>query len=284
MQDLTNPRSDRVKLVRRLSGRSSRLRYRQFLVEGPQNVREIVLTSPELVRDVYITQEATDRFDDIVRGAQRNGIYLHTASNEVLAAMSADAQGIVAVADFVPTGQEVLRATLPTARTIAVLSHVRDPGNAGTVIRAADAAGADLVVLTRESVDLFNPKVVRSTAGSLFHVPIVTGVDLEQISLQLRLAEVPLLATTAAGDYNLDDLVDQATGGSSTSEVPLLKGPHAWLFGNEAQGLSESDLAYADASVRIPLHGRAESLNLAMAATICLYASARTHRSTAATP
>ena len=144
------------------------------------------------------------------------------------------------------------------------------------MIRAADAAGADAAVLTSESVDVHNPKVVRSTAGSLFHLPVVTGADLATTVADLRAAGLLVLAADGAGTFDLDDLLDVA--GSTEDGVPDLSRPTAWLFGNEAWGLRDEDRALADAVVRVPIRGRAESLNLATAATVCLYASARAHR------
>jgi len=152
-----------------------------------------------------------------------------------------------------------------------VLEAVNDPGNAGTVIRTADAAGADAVVLTDGSTDPHGGKCVRATAGSLWHLPVVSGAPLEQAVQALRAAGLTVLATTGAGEHDLDDLQDR----------DQLSGPTAWLLGSEAAGLSEQALALADRTVRIPLHGAAESLNLATAAAVCLYASARAQRDTA---
>jgi TrmH family RNA methyltransferase len=170
-------------------------------------------------------------------------------------------------------------------KLIAVLAQVRDPGNAGTVIRAADAAGADAVVLTDASVDVHNPKAVRATAGSLFHLPVVTGIPLEAGLAAIRAAGLWLLAADGAGELDLDDLSDDAEGadaGPAGLAGPAgpkgLAGPVAWVFGNEAWGLPAADRSLADAAVRVPVHGRAESLNLATAATVCLYATARAQR------
>jgi RNA methyltransferase, TrmH family len=150
---------------------------------------------------------------------------------------------------------------------------VRDPGNAGTVVRAADAAGAGGVVLSDASVDVHNPKCVRASAGSLFHLPVSTGVPLAATVDGLRDAGLAVLAADVAGSDDLDDLQDAAEHGAGP-----LSGPVAWLFGNEAWGLPDQVLAAVDAVVRVPVHGRAESLNLAAAATVCLYATARAHR------
>jgi len=183
-----------------------------------------------------------------------------SVSTEVLDAMS-DAQtpqGLLAVCRLPAVGLEEVLSARP--RVVAVLAHVRDPGNAGTVIRAADAAGADAVVVSEGSVDAYAPKVVRSTAGSLFHLPIVTGVAVPAVVGLLRAAGLRILAADGTGRLTL-------------GEVDLTS-PHAWVFGNEAWGLIPEDLGSADEVVRVPIHGRAESLNLAMAATLCLYASA----------
>jgi len=142
---------------------------------------------------------------------------------------------------------------------------VRDPGNAGTVVRGADAVGADAVVVTSASVDVWSPKVVRATAGSIFHLPVVTGMPVEQVLRELRAAGIAVLAADGAGATTLPDAD--------------LHGPHAWVMGNEAWGLPAEVRAACDAVVRVPIHGKAESLNLAMAATVCLYASAAAQRS-----
>lgn len=171
-------------------------------------------------------------------------------------------QGLLAVCRFVHVPLET--AVVPGARLVAVLAHVRDPGNAGTVLRTADAAGADAVLFTDASVDPYNGKCVRASAGSLFHLPVVTGAPVAQAVRRLKDAGLRVLAADGAGERTLDD-VD-------------LSGPTAWIFGNEAWGLPEEVLGLADEVVRVPIHGRAESLNLATAAAVCLYASARSQR------
>jgi TrmH family RNA methyltransferase len=149
-----------------------------------------------------------------------------------------------------------------------VCAEVRDPGNAGTVIRCADAMGAGAVVLAGASVDPHNGKAVRASAGSVFHLPVVVEPDSAGAVRRLRAAGLRVLAADGYGDLDLDDATDQG----------LLAPPTAWLFGNEAHGLPEELAELADHRVRIPIHGRAESLNLATAAAICLHASARAHR------
>lgn len=266
---LTNPRSDRVKAVRALSRRSVRSRTGEFLAEGPQSVREAVSHRPDLVRDVYVTAEAAGRHPAIVQDAVERDLRVHEVTPEVLAAMvdSPAPQGIAAVCRTldVSLGSALAAVTAlsgrPTAALVCVLTHVRDPGNAGTVIRGADAAGADLVVVSDSSVDVYNPKVVRSTAGSLWHLPVCVGEPVPTIVAALRSAGIRLLAADGAGETLLP-------------EVDLTP-PHAWVMGNEAWGLPAEVREACDEVVRVPIYGRAESLNLAMAATVCLYASAQ---------
>lgn len=237
-----------------------RARQGRFLVEGPQGVREVVRHRPDLVKQLYVTDGAAIRYAAELGVAAAAGLPVHPVTDAVLAAM-ADAQtpqGLLAVCASPLTTLDALAAAGP--RLVCVLARVRDPGNAGTVLRAADAVGADAVVVTDGSVDVLGPKVVRSTAGSLFHVPVVAGTTLEATLAALRSAGLRVLAADGSGKRTLD-AVDLAA-------------PHAWVFGNEAWGLEAADRDRCDEVVRIPIRGRAESLNLAMAATLCLYAAA----------
>lgn len=274
---LASPRSERVRAARRLAGRSARSRAGAFLVEGPQAVREAVAGHapgrPGAVRELFVTADGEARHPGIVAAAGAAGVPVRRCTDQVLAELAdtRTPQGLVAVCDLVDV--PLATAVEPPPRLAAVLVHVRDPGNAGTVLRAADAAGADAVVLTDSSVDVHNPKAVRATAGSLFHLDVVSGVPVADAVAALRDAGCAVLAADGAGDVDLDDLADAAEAGTGP-----LTGPVAWLFGNEAWGLTAADRALADAVVRVPVHGRAESLNLATAAAVCLYATARAHR------
>ncbi|TGO05827.1 TrmH family RNA methyltransferase [Serinibacter arcticus] len=261
---VVNTRSDRVAGLRRLVTRAGRDRAGEHLVEGPQACREAVRFAAERVRDLYITEAAQSRWPEIVDDALAHGLYVHPTSPEVMVRISEDAQGVVLVLRDADVATDELAAVVAGARLVALCEEVRDPGNAGTIIRAADAAGADAVVLTAGSVDVRSPKVVRSSAGSLFHLPVVTGVGLADAVATLRAAGLTILAADGGG---ADDV--------ETS--PLLARPTAWIFGTEAQGLSDDARQLADAVVAVPLRGRAESLNVAMAATVCLYASSRVH-------
>jgi TrmH family RNA methyltransferase len=267
-----------VRAVRRLSGRSARRRAGLFVAEGPQAVREAVAAHRQhpggVVRELYATPDAADRHPQILDAARGAGLMPRPVTDEVLAAMAETVtpQGLLAVCRLVDVPTATALAGRP--RLVAVLARVRDPGNAGTVLRAADAAGAEAVVLTDASVDVHNPKCVRASAGSLFHLPVVTGVPLPEAVDALRVAGLTVLAADGEGDLDLDDLLDAAAAGRPGG----LAGPVAWVFGNEAWGLPAEDLALVDGVVRVPVHGRAESLNLATAATVCLYASARAQR------
>jgi TrmH family RNA methyltransferase len=236
---------------------------RRFVVEGPQAVREALAAGGLL--ELYVEP---GRQPDIERAARSAGVPVVPVTATVLAAMAETVtpQGVVGVASLVDVPlDDALRGS---PRLVVVLENAADPGNAGTIVRTADAAGADAVVLTGGSVDPHNGKCVRATAGSLWHLPVVAGAPLDDTVAALRRRGLQVLATTGAGRDDLDDLAD---GG-------VLARPTAWLLGNEANGLSEAALALADRTVRVPLHGRAESLNLASAAAVCLYASARARR------
>ncbi|KAF4411111.1 MULTISPECIES: TrmH family RNA methyltransferase [Streptomyces] len=269
--ELISPRSPRVAAARRLARRNFRGKERRFIAEGPQALREAVAHrgdgEPVLI-ELFTTAEAAERYPEIVAAARDTGARVHTASAEVVADVSQTVtpQGLVGVCRFLDSPFEDILAAGP--RLVAVLANVRDPGNAGTVLRCADAAGADAVVLTDASVDLYNPKAVRASVGSVFHLPVAVGVPVDRVVSGLREAGVRIVAADGAGDRDLDAELDAGT----------MAGPTAWIFGNEAWGLPPETRALADAVVRVPIHGSAESLNLATAAAVCLYASARAQR------
>lgn len=261
---LTNIGSDRVRSVRALSRRASREREGLFLAEGPQSVGEVVAHRPDAVKDLYFDALSADRHAVVLDAALAAGLTTREVSHEVLASMcdTKVPQGIVAVCRPVDVELDVVLELRPNL--LVILTNVRDPGNAGTVIRSADAAGADAVLVSDSSVDVYNPKVVRSTVGSLFHLPIVTGVPVRMLLDRVRGAGLALLAADGSGQTLLGD-IDLAI-------------PHAWVMGNEAWGLEPDVREACDAAVRVPIYGKAESLNLAMAATVCLYASASMQR------
>ncbi|MDT0533061.1 RNA methyltransferase [Micromonospora sp. DSM 115977] len=261
------PRTPRVVAARRLQRRRDREAAGRFLAEGPQAVRE-ALARPGVVTELFGTPAALDRHADLAAVAARADVPVSEATDEALAALAETVapQGLVAVCHHLDVPLE--RALADGPRLVAVLAGIRDPGNAGTVLRTADAAGAGAVVFAGEAVDPYNGKCVRASAGSLFHVDVVRAPDPVDVVAALRAAGLTVLATTGYGEDDLDDLADDGR----------LAAPTAWLFGAEAHGLPEALTAAADARVRVPLHGHAESLNLAAAAAVCLYASARAQR------
>ncbi|QYI96698.1 RNA methyltransferase [Curtobacterium flaccumfaciens pv. flaccumfaciens] len=279
---LENPRAGRVKAVAALAKKDVRAETGLFLLEGPQAVREALEYAPELLRELYVTPTAAARY-----GLDDAPVDTWFVTEQVLDAMAdtVTPQGVVAVCQQFPTSVKDVfpdraaaaadreardasdeQAALPGL--VAILEEVRDPGNAGTIIRAADAAGADAVVLTGRSVDPYNPKVVRSTTGSLFHVPVSVGVTLADTIERAKALGYTVLAADVSGD---DLPVVRAEG--------MLHGPTAWVFGNEARGLTADDLALVDRAVKVPIYGQAESMNLATAASVCLYESAFALRS-----
>lgn len=256
---ISNTNDPAVKAVKRLAQRSRRDDAGVFLVEGPQAVRELLQHAPESAVDVFYTPAFAEKFGAIVALAERSPATVDVVSDKVLEAMAdtVTPQGVIAVAQLI----RLSLTDIEDAKLIAICHEVRDPGNAGTVIRAADAAGADAVILTGASVDLHNPKLVRATTGSIFHLPIVEHDDLADVAELL-------------GDRGIQIFAASAEGKTIPEMRGLLSQPTAWLFGNEARGLDEDARAYADETVSVPIYGQAESLNLATAASVCLYASA----------
>jgi TrmH family RNA methyltransferase len=281
MTDLLTARSGRVKAARRLTRRRDRAEHRLFLAEGAKAIGEALLLDGCVV-EVFATVAATSSYDDLRRAVTDRHLLWQVAADDAVGSLSGTVSppGVVAVCRFVdvPLAELADTATGPQTATgagpddgpdegpggfLAVCADVRDPGNAGTVIRTADAAGATGVVLAGHSVDPYNDKAVRATVGSLFHLPIALEPDPATVVGTLRDHGWTVLAADAAGETALFDA------------DTLLTGKVAWLFGNEAWGLPADLAALADHRVAIPIRGRAESLNLATAAAVCLYATAR---------
>ncbi len=216
------------------------------------------------VQELFVTERAATRHPDLL-DAPGGQVSLITERAAAGLSETATPQGIVAVCAAL--GQPAANALRGT-RLVAALVDVSDPGNAGTVVRVADAAGAGAVLFAGDTVDPHNGKCVRASTGSLFHLALGVEPDPQRAIAACRQAGLQVLAADAGTGRDLDDVVDAAT----------LAAPTAWLFGSEAHGLDHALLAAADGAVAVPLYGRAESLNLAAAVAVCLYASARAHR------
>ena len=315
---MDNPRAERVKKTAVLATRTGRRKQGLFLAEGPQPVREAMrlwlqqwesgdpseATPPvrPTLDALYFDPAALEQHSDVkalldrMRGVlfdpqaqlpREARVFLREATGEVLAAMgdTETSQGILAVCRIPQLTFEDLGSLLaqmsagPASFTMGyhtvalgpVLADLQDPGNVGTIIRTADAAGAGVVILSPGSADPWAPKVVRSAAGSHFHIPIAAGIDLQQLAASARTEGWQVLAADGGGDTSLPTM--------TTDERAR---PTLWLLGNEAHGLTDEQLQLADHRVSIPLYGQAESLNVAVAASIGLYASAvAQHRSPA---
>lgn len=280
--EIEEPSQALLRDARKLLRRKERKATGRFLVEGRQAVREAIRT-PGVTQHLFVRWASAHDNLDLVEEARAQGIPVYAVSEQNLATMSdtVTPQGIIAVAVAIDVGlsdvlgtrrkdptQEKKKRQRRDVSLVVVCAEIRDPGNAGTVIRCADAFGADAVIFSSDSVEVYNPKTVRASVGSMFHLPIVTGVSLAEAIDACRAAGMQVLATDGEAGTDLTDLGDE------------LARPTAWVMGNEAWGLPSESLALADRTVAVPIYGRAESLNLATAAAICLYASASAQRAT----
>lgn len=274
---MDNPHADRVKRLAALRTSSGRKKSDLFLVEGPQAVREAVTHCARGVTDVYCDPSA-DPNDDIIEAALAapTPIYVHKVSSAVLRRISPDAQSIAATCRQSSVTSALSDLSLTASSLIAACWQVRDPGNEGTLIRTADAAGFDALLLVDDCVHPLNPKVIRSTAGSLFHIPVISvstdeffdwahqqGTTVWAADIHGTPEQAPYDLSTLVFGHNASDHVDAVR---ANADQPL-----ALLFGNEARGLPTDIVARADASVMIPIYGKAESLNLAMSGAVLMY-------------
>jgi len=255
---ITSVRNARVAEALKLRKRALRDKRREFLVEGAQSVAEAVAAQPTPLRELFAGPDSALHPSAVA--ARQAGIPVTEVSDEVIRALTSTVtpQGLVGVAKMIDASLD----ELPLEMSLAVVLYaVRDPGNAGTILRSADAAGAGGVVFSEASVDVYNPKVVRSSAGSLFHVPVVRDAGIAETIGALRLRDVAVYAAGTSGEGTVYD-VD-------------LRKPTAFVFGNEAWGLPDEVAERTDGLVRIPIPGAAESLNLATAAGVVLFEAVR---------
>lgn len=244
-----------VKLHRQVARR----RGQCFLVEGANLVE--AASRRGLIREMFVTEAAAERHA-VLLAEQSASVHLVTERAAKALSDTVTPAGLVAVCELPsPVLEDVLRSE---PRLVAVGVAIGEPGNAGTLIRIADAMGAGAVVFVGHSVDPYNGKCLRASAGSIFTVPVVVAPDVVAAIGALAAAGLRVLATTVDGELSLDDAD--------------LAAPTAWLFGAEARGLSAQLAVQADSRVKIPMSGGAQSLNVAAAAAICLYQSARAQR------
>lgn len=278
--ELPEPSQAVLRAARALQRRQERKETGLFLVEGRQAVRE-ALRLPGVVDAVFFRWASAMDNIDLFEMARDAGVAYYGVSEQNLATLTdtVTPQGVVAVARAIDVPLKTVLGKKPRKEDkpkkkhrrkdvslVVICAQVRDPGNAGTVIRCADAFGADAVILSSDSVEVYNPKVVRASVGSIFHLPIVVGADLGEAIEACRAAGMQIFATDGAAGTDLTDL-----------DAELDK-PTAWVMGNESWGLPVEHLALADHTVAVPIYGQAESLNLATAAAVCLYASASAQR------
>ena len=231
-------------------------------MEGAQAVRE-ALDWDGRMHELFVTGPASLRNPELVERARERGVAVVPVTDAAAAGLSdtVTPQGLVAVCDLLDV--PVAHALAGTATFVAVCAGISDPGNVGTVTRVADAAGCDAVLLAGDTVDPHNGKAVRASTGSVFHLPLARDRDAPAVLGACRVAGLVTLVADGRGEVDLHD----------PAAASLLAGPVAWVLGSEAHGPGDEVLAAADHRVRVPIHGRAESLNLASAAAICLYAS-----------
>ena len=264
--------------AQRLHRREQRSRHGQTLVEGPQAVRELLACAPGLTRDLYVTEEAVERHVDVAELASAARVWTHVLAARDMRDLSADAQGVVAVIST-PQAPD-LNSLLGEASLVVATLDIADPGNLGTVIRTADAAGADAVVVGKASAELYSPKVMRSAAGSHFHVPCVAGIEASELAARARADGLQVLTAEGTGEWELPVLIREAAEAKILGAAPSgpdLRRRALWFVGNEARGFAGYDFD-VDARVAVPLYGKAESLNVSTALAVCVYASAMAQR------
>ena len=251
IESLNSPHIARVKALIGSRGVKERKASGHFVAEGMQCVREALTSdSGPRIETLYLTSNGRNRVEQIADLATLNTV---DVSDEVMKEMSETItpQGILAVCTIPQVSLNSI--ALNGTRRFIYLSEVQDPGNAGTILRSADAFAMDAVITSPGSVDMYSPKVVRSTAGSLWHIPVFESVPLDEV---LSLG-VNAFSLSSEGSKNLNQYE--------------LSGDILAVFGNEARGLATGQNVDSIAVVNIPMPGNAESLNLSAAASIVMY-------------
>ena len=259
-------RTPRIVAAVKLHRAANRRKAGQFLVEGFNSVEAALQTG--IAQEAFVTEAASERFHALIHDTNVRVSLIDDKAARALAD-TVTSTGLFAVCrSNLVSFVEAVSSASKSNPLVAVPVETAEPGNAGTVIRVADAVGAGAVVFAGETVDPLGGKVVRASAGSTFHIPVAREANILSVIEELREQGFQILATAADGGI---DLAEAAAAGKSG----VLGQPTAWLFGNEAHGLAQELQDEADLRVRIPIRGRAESLNLATAASICLWESAK---------
>lgn len=259
-------RTPRVVSASKLHRAASRRKAGRFLAEGANSVEAALATDRAL--EVFCDEDAADRFSALIDTARGRGVRVSMVTARAMRSLAdtVTPSGIVALCRtlVVESGHDPAdTAGSHPARLVAIGQALAEPGNVGTLIRVSDALGADAVWLTEGSVDPENPKAVRASAGSLFHLPVVRGIAESGLVARAHASGLQIAVATADGEVDIEHADE------------ILSRPTAWIFGNEAHGVPAALAAAADVRVRIPIRGRAESLNIVSAASICLHTSAR---------
>lgn len=256
--ELTGLQNPMVKAAAELKQKKYRQQQGLFLAEGLRTVEEAVRYGA--VQSIFYTAIEDDRTRTVLEEAAAKQIKLVCVSDKVLKkiADTKTPQGIIAVCEM---RSKRLDDFLASGKMLLVLDRVTDPGNIGTMLRTADAAGVGGLLLLQGCADIYAPKTVRASMGSLFHLPVLSGLSEELLVQAARKAGYELLVTCLDGADNL--------------YKADLQGRLAFVMGNEANGVSPALLAAADKRVFIPMQGRAESLNVAMAAGIVMFEALR---------
>ena len=251
IESLNSPHVVRVKALISSRGVKERKSTGQFVAEGMQCAREALASgSGPQIETLYLTANGRSKIEEI---ADVSGFNTFDVSDEVMKEMSETItpQGILAICNI--PRNDLSSIPLNGSRKFIYLSEVQDPGNAGTILRSADAFGMDAVITSPGSVDMYSPKVVRSTAGSLWHIPVFESVAIQDLlALGIKAFSLGALGTKTLSSF--------ATTGDTVA-----------VFGNEARGLSTAQEVARIEVVSIPMPGNAESLNLSAAASIVMY-------------
>lgn len=253
--------NQKIKELLNIKQRKGRDKHSQFIIEGPHLI-ETALISGSQINDVLFSASfaSKENGQQFLKRLSKHTKNIFEVSEHIIARLAdtETPQGIIAVSACRSLSLEDMRPGAPAL--IVVIDGVQEPGNLGTIIRTSDAAAADAVILLPGTCDAFMQKTVRSTAGSIFNIPVIDA-DLQPLLRWLRLNKIKLAVTSLDSDRTVFE--------------ERLEGPLALVFGNEAHGVSKEIISAADLLLKIPIFGRAESLNVAAAAAVCLYEAVR---------